>query len=40
MLNPAGACRLVHFTDFHHKGDVRYAAEMVRTINALAPDFA
>src|SRR5205823_5850472 len=32
-------CRFVHFTDFHHKGDVGYAAEVVRTINKLAPEF-
>lgn len=35
----AGHCRFVHFTDFHHKGDVEYAADVVRTINELAPDF-
>lgn len=35
----AGNCRFVHFTDFHHKGDVEYAADMVRTINQLTPDF-
>ena len=35
----AGSCRLVHFTDFNHKGDVEYAAEVVRTINQLAPNF-
>lgn len=34
-----GNCRFVHFTDFHHRGDVEYAAEVVRTINELAPDF-
>jgi predicted MPP superfamily phosphohydrolase len=34
-----GECRFVHFTDFHYKGDVDYAAEFVRTINELAPDF-
>ena len=34
-----GNCRFVHFTDFHHKGDVEYAAELVRTINQLAPHF-
>jgi len=34
-----GACRFVHFSDFHHKGDVAYATEVVRTINGLAPDF-
>ena len=35
----SGDCRFVHFTDFHHKGDVSYAAEVVRTINELAPEF-
>jgi len=35
----SGDCRFVHFTDFHHKGDVTYAAEVVRTINELAPEF-
>jgi predicted MPP superfamily phosphohydrolase len=34
-----GSCRFVHFSDFHHKGDVEYAAEVVRTINQLTPDF-
>lgn len=34
-----GNCRFVHFSDFHHKGDVEFAAEVVRTINQLAPDF-
>jgi predicted MPP superfamily phosphohydrolase len=34
-----GDCRFVHFTDFHHKGDVDYAADMVRTINDLKPEF-
>jgi len=34
-----GNCRLVHFTDFHYKGDASYAAEVVRTINELAPEF-
>src|SRR3977135_604911 len=34
-----GNCRFVHFTDFHHKGDTSYAAEVVRTINELAPEF-
>ena len=32
-------CRFVHFSDFHHKGNTRYAAKMVRTINGLAPEF-
>lgn len=38
-LNGAGNCRFVHFSDFHHKGDVRYAAEVVRRINELKPEF-
>ena len=38
-LNPAGKCRLVHFSDFHFKGNEEYAAEVVRTINELAPEF-
>lgn len=38
-LRGGGNCRFVHFTDFHHKGDVTYAAEVVRTINELAPEF-
>jgi predicted MPP superfamily phosphohydrolase len=32
-------CRFVHFTDLHHKGNVRYAAEVIRTINDLNPQF-
>ena len=39
QLNPTGKCRLVHFSDFHFKGNERYAAEVIRTINQLAPDF-
>jgi predicted MPP superfamily phosphohydrolase len=31
--------RFVHFTDLHHKGDREYALSVVKTINALAPDF-
>jgi predicted MPP superfamily phosphohydrolase len=38
-LNSGGKCRFVHFTDFHHKGNAAYAAEVVRTINQLAPEF-
>jgi predicted MPP superfamily phosphohydrolase len=34
-----GACRIVHFTDFHYRGDTEYAAQVVRTINGLSPDF-
>lgn len=39
LQHGTGNRRLVHFTDFHYKGDGEYAAEVVRTINALAPDF-
>jgi len=35
----SGPCRLVQFSDFHYKGDAEYAAEVVRTINTLAPNF-
>jgi predicted MPP superfamily phosphohydrolase len=38
-LRDAASCRFVHFTDFHHKGNVRYAEEVIRTINDLAPEF-
>ena len=34
-----GNCRFVHFSDFHYKGDADYAAEVVRAINQLAPEF-
>ena len=34
-----GDCRFIHFSDFHHKGNARYAAKVVRTINDLAPEF-
>src|SRR5437763_7989558 len=34
-----GNCRFVHFSDFHYKGDAEYAAEVVRAINELAPNF-
>jgi predicted MPP superfamily phosphohydrolase len=32
-------CRLVHFTDVHHKGDTAYLQYVVNQINSLAPDF-
>lgn len=38
-LYPAPSNRFVHFSDFHYKGDAEYAAKVVRTVNALAPDF-
>ncbi len=31
--------RFVHFTDLHHKGDRAYGESLVKTINALSPDF-
>ena len=34
-----GKLRFVQFTDFHYKGDGDYAGEVVRAINALAPEF-
>ena len=38
-LNGDAKCRFVHFTDFHHKGNTDYAAEVIRTINKLNPEF-
>ena len=32
-------CRLVHFSDVHHKGDRDYLRTVVDTINAQNPDF-
>ena len=32
-------CRFVQFSDLHYKGDAEYAAEVVGTINPLAPEF-
>jgi predicted MPP superfamily phosphohydrolase len=31
--------RFVHFTDIHHKGDLKYLKAVVECINTLAPDF-
>jgi len=31
--------RLLHFTDVHYKGDRAYLQSVVKTINALSPDF-
>lgn len=38
-LDRGNTHRFVHFTDFHYKGDTGYAAEVLRTINELAPEF-
>jgi len=32
-------CRLVHFSDLHHKGAIGYLRRVVRRINSLSPDF-
>ncbi len=31
--------RIVHLTDIHHKGDRDYLLSVVKTVNALSPDF-
>jgi predicted phosphodiesterase len=38
-LNGDGRCRFIHFSDFHYKGNAKFAARVIRTINNLAPDF-
>ena len=38
-LYPQPTNRFVHFSDLHYKGDAEYAAKVVRTINALEPEF-
>lgn len=38
MLTP-GKVRFVQFSDLHYKGDEGYAAEVIRAINQLAPQF-
>jgi predicted MPP superfamily phosphohydrolase len=37
--NHQNRCRFVHFSDLHYRGDADYAAEIVRKINELKPDF-
>jgi uncharacterized protein len=37
--DPNGRLRFVHFSDLHYKGDQRYAANVVRQINQVAPAF-
>ncbi|MEO5721655.1 MAG: metallophosphoesterase, partial [Chthoniobacterales bacterium] len=39
ILTPGGQIRFVQFSDFHYKGDTRYAAEVVETINRQNPAF-
>jgi uncharacterized protein len=38
-LYPQPTNRLVHFSDFHYRGDSRYAAKVIDTINHLEPEF-
>ena len=38
-LTPQPKCRFVQISDWHYKGDARYASEVVRTINGLEPEF-
>src|SRR5450432_1630344 len=38
-LYPQPTNRFVHFSDLHYKGDAEYATKVVRTINALEPEF-
>ncbi len=38
-LKEGGNLRFVQFTDLHHKGDTRYALELVQRINVLKPEF-
>lgn len=38
-LRPDPVCRLVHFTDTHHKGDRAWLSRVVDAVNALDADF-
>ncbi len=38
-IGNASRTRFIHFSDFHYKGDARFATEVVQKINELAPDF-
>jgi hypothetical protein len=38
-LTPEPNCRFVQISDLHYKGDADYVAEIVRTVNALEPEF-
>lgn len=38
-LHRGDRARFIHFSDFHYKGDARFATEVVEKINDLAPDF-
>ncbi len=39
LTTGSGRCRFVNFSDLHYRGDAHYAAQVVRAINALKPEF-
>ncbi|MGB5684544.1 MAG: metallophosphoesterase [Candidatus Electrothrix sp.] len=39
VLSEKPVCRIAHFTDVHHKGDVAYLDKVVARINSFKPDF-
>ncbi|WP_339138112.1 MAG: metallophosphoesterase [Candidatus Electrothrix sp. GW3-4] len=39
VLSNTPTCRIAHFTDVHHKGDLTYFKKVVAKINSLEPDF-
>jgi predicted MPP superfamily phosphohydrolase len=38
-LTPHSQYRFIQISDLHYKGDAKYVAEVVRTVNALEPEF-
>ncbi|XCN72540.1 MAG: metallophosphoesterase [Candidatus Electrothrix aestuarii] len=38
VLSDTPTCRIAHFTDVHHKGDIAYFNKVIATINSLQPD--
>ena len=39
ILSKKPTCRIAHFTDVHHKGDMAYFKKVIAKINSLQPDF-
>ena len=39
VLSKKPTCRIAHFTDVHHKGDMAYFKKVIAKINSLQPDF-
>jgi predicted MPP superfamily phosphohydrolase len=39
VLSKKPTCRIVHFTDVHHKGDIPYFEKVISKINSFQPDF-